>query len=261
MILLAFAATSLCGVALGQTAPAASIVSDVPVAGGTERVLFLGGQQARAIVLLRPGGDGIIALDNGGGVHQVGRNFLVRTLGQWLAQGFAVVLPDAPNATSLTGQRHLLAYADAIGRAIDFGRSHAALPVWLIGTSSGTTAAVNGAAHLGAKVSGAVLTSSVTRRTGASGETISDADPGAIAVPVLVVGNEYDTCADTPPGDAPMVLSALMRSQRKELVMVTSGQTAKGSDPCQGMSPHGYLGIEGTVVQRISGWIRAAGGG
>jgi hypothetical protein len=248
-------------VALGQTAPAAAIVGDVAVAEGTERVLFLGGRQARALVLLLPGGDGIIGLDSGGGVHQLGRNFLVRTLGQWVAQGFAVVLPDAPNGTSLTGRRHLPAYADAIGRAIDFARSQAALPVWLIGTSAGTTAAVNGAAHLGSKVSGAVLTSSATRRTGASGETIFDAEPGAIAVPVLVVGNEYDACADTPPGDAPMVLSALTRSTRKELVMVASGQIAKRSDPCQRMSPHGYLGIEDTVVQRISEWIRAAAGG
>src|SRR6266403_2075311 len=138
-----------------------------------------GGRQARVIVVLLPGGDGIIGFDGGGGVHQLGGNFLVRTLGQWVAQGFAVVLPDAPNGTSLTGQRHLPASADAISRAIDFGRSRAALPVWLIGTSAGTTAAVNGAAHLGSKVSGAVLTSSVTRRTGASGETIFDAEPGA----------------------------------------------------------------------------------
>src|SRR5713226_1811056 len=63
-ILLAFAATWLAGVALGETAPAAPIVSDVPVAGGIERVLFLGGQQARATVLLLPGGDGIIGLDS-----------------------------------------------------------------------------------------------------------------------------------------------------------------------------------------------------
>jgi hypothetical protein len=96
-ILLAVAATSLSGMALGQTAPAASIVSDVAVADGTERVLFLGGQQARAIVLLLPGGDGIVGLDGGGGVHQAGGNFLVRTLGQWVAQGFAVALPNAPN--------------------------------------------------------------------------------------------------------------------------------------------------------------------
>ena len=68
--------------ALGQTAPAASVVSDMPVAGGTERVLFLGGRQARAIVLSLPGGDGIIGLDSAGGVRQAGGNFLVRTLGQ-----------------------------------------------------------------------------------------------------------------------------------------------------------------------------------
>jgi pimeloyl-ACP methyl ester carboxylesterase len=249
-LLLAFAAISPLVIALGQTAPGSPVVSDVPVAGGTERVLFLGAKEAHAILVLLPGGNGI-GLDNGGGIHQLGSNFLVRTFGQWAAQGFAVVLPDAPNGTSLTGQRHLSAYADAISKAIDFGRSRATLPVWLIGTSAGTTAAVNGAAHLGSKVSGAILTSSVTR-SGRTGETIFDAEPGAITVPVLVVSNEYDTCGETPPSDAPMVLSALARSPRRELVTVTSSQIAKRSDPCEGMSPHGYLGIEGMVVQRIS---------
>jgi hypothetical protein len=56
------------------------------------------------------------------------------------------------------------------------------------------------------------------------------------------------------------VLSALTRLPRKELAMMTSSQIAKQSEPCEGMSPHGYLGIESTVVQRISDWIRAAGG-
>jgi pimeloyl-ACP methyl ester carboxylesterase len=253
-VLLMFAAISPLGVAPGQTAPGSPIVGDVPVAGGTEGVLFLGAKEARAILILLPGGNGIIGLDNGGGIHQLGSNFLVRTFGQWATQGFAVVLPDAPNGTSLTGQRHLPAYADAISKAIDFGRSRAALPVWLIGTSAGTTAAVNGAAHIGSKVSGAVLTSPVTR-SGRAGETIFDAEPGAIVVPVLVVSNEYDTCAETPPGDAPMVVSALTRSPRRELVMVTSSQIVRRSDPCEGMSPHGYLGIESMVVSRISEWI------
>ena len=255
------AAILLPGTALGETAPGSPVVSDVPIAGGTERVLFLGTPGARALLVLLPGGDGIIGLDNGGAVHQLGSNFLVRTTGQWVDQGFNIILPDAPNGASLTGQRHLPAYADAIGKAIDLGRSRAALPVWLIGTSRGSIAAVNGAAHLGAKVvSGAILTSSVTR-PGDAGETIFDAEPGAIAVPVLVVSNEYDTCAETPPGDAPVVLSALTRSPRKELIMVTSSQIAKRSDPCAGASPHGYLGIEGMVVQRISDWIKRAGGG
>jgi len=89
-----FAAISPLGIALGQTAPASPIVSDVQVAGGTARVLFLGAREARAVLVLLPGGDGIIGLDTGGGIHQLGSNFLVRTFGQWAAQGFAVVLPD-----------------------------------------------------------------------------------------------------------------------------------------------------------------------
>jgi hypothetical protein len=48
-----------------------------------------------------------------------------------------------------------------------------------------------------------------------TGKTIFDAEPGAIAVPVLVVSNEYDTCAETSPGDTPMVLSALTRAPRR----------------------------------------------
>ena len=258
-LLIVSAAISPLGIGLGQTAPGSTIVSDIPVAVGTERVLFLGTQGARALLVLLPGTDGIVGLDSEGGVHQLGGNFLVRTIGQWTAQGFDVVLPDAPNGTSLLGQRHLPAYVDAISRAIDFGRSRASLPVWLIATSQGSIAAVNGAAHLGSRVAGVVLASSVTR-SGRAGETLFDAEPGAIAVPVLVVSNQNDTCTVSPPGDAPNILAALTRSPRKELVMMTSSQIARRSDPCEGKSPHGYLGIEGTVVQRISDWIRTVGG-
>ena len=95
---------------------------------------------------------------------------------------------------------------------------------------------------------------------GRAGETLFDAEPGAIAVLVLVVNNQNDTCAVSPPSDAPNIPKALTRSPRKKLVMMTSGQIAGRSDPCEGMSPHGYFGIEGMVVQRISDWIRTAGG-
>jgi hypothetical protein len=226
---------------------------------GSKRVLFLGTQGARILLVLLPGTDGIVGLDSAGGIHQLDGNLLVRTIGQWIAQGFDLVLPDAPNGTSLFGQRHLPAYADTISKAIDFGWSRANLPVWLIGTSLGSIAAVNGAARLGSKVSGVVLASSVTR-SGRAGETLFDAEPGAIAVPVLVVANQNDTCTVSPPRDAPNVLAALTRSPRKELVMVTSSQIARRTDPCEGMTPHGYLGIEGMVVQRISDWIKATGG-
>ena len=82
VLLLVFAAFLPLGVSFGQNAPGSPIVNDVPVAGGTERVLFLGSHAARAILVLLPGGNGIIGLDNGGGIHQLGSNFLVRTFGR-----------------------------------------------------------------------------------------------------------------------------------------------------------------------------------
>jgi len=77
-----------------------------------------------------------------------------------------VALPDAPDGTSLTGQRHLPAYADAIGRAIDFRPLSRRTARLADRHECRHLAAVNGAAHLGSKVSRAVLTSSVTRRVG-----------------------------------------------------------------------------------------------
>jgi hypothetical protein len=97
-----------------------------------------------------------------------------------------------------------------------------------------------------------VLTSSVTRQN-ASGETMFDANPGAISIPALVVANQGDACASTPPADATVLVGYLSRSPRKEMILVQSSQSQSG--PCDGLSPHGFYGIEPTVVQRAAGWI------
>jgi pimeloyl-ACP methyl ester carboxylesterase len=172
-----------------------------------------------------------------------------------LAQGFAVEILGAPNNASLNGQRHTEAYADAVGRAVDFARTRATVPVWLVGTSAGTTGAANGAARLTAKVAGLVLSSSVTRQY-AGGETVFDTNLATIMVPVLIVANQNDPCPVTPPGDAPRIAAALARSSRKEVVYVQSNQIR--SSVCEAFAPHGFLGIETAVVQRIGDWIRAA---
>jgi pimeloyl-ACP methyl ester carboxylesterase len=231
-------------------------VVDVPLAaGGSERVLFAGPANPPAILMMLAGGDGIVEIGDAGAIGSLTGNFLIRTRGLWLAQGFAVVILGSPNGSSLNGQRHTSAYADAIGRAVDFAQTRANGPIWLVGTSAGTTAAANGAAHLRDKIAGVVLTSSVTRRY-TSSETVFDSEPDAIAVPAMIVANQGDTCPLTPPADAPVIAASLTRSPRKELVYVQSDQIR--SPPCEGLSPHGYFGIEPVVIQRISNWIREA---
>jgi hypothetical protein len=237
-----------------RPAAAQGIAADVPLAdGGVERVLFAGPANPRAILVMLPGGDGIVDIGTTAASGRLVNNFLVRTLPLWLGQGFAVEILGSPQNQSLLGQRHTPAYAIAIDRAVDFARTRANAPVWLVGTSQGSTAAANGAARLGSKVAGVVLTSSVTRQN-ASGETVFDANPGAISVPALVVANQGDACASTPPADATVLAGYLSRSPRKEVMLVESNQSQSG--PCDGLSPHGFYGIEPTVVQRIAGWIR-----
>ena len=158
---------------------------------------------------------------------------------------------------SLLGYRHTPAYAAAIGQAIDFLHNRAELPVFLVGTSQGTTAAVGAAARLGEKVAGVVLMSSVTGRSSA-GETLFDSEPGEVRAPVLVVGNNGDTCPASPPNDAAKIVEALTRAPRKDILRLESA-TANGP-PCEAESPHSYFGVEQDTVARVSAWIRSVAG-
>jgi hypothetical protein len=234
---------------------AQAIVQDVPIAGGgSEPVLYAGPANPPAILLMFAGGDGTVGFNTAGQITRMNSNFLMRTEPLWLAQGFGFA--TIGSSSSLDGRRHTPAYAQAIAAAVDYARLRGGnAPVWLVGTSMGSIAAANGAAHLPGRVAGVVLTSSVAAPNRAANETVFDSELGAIAVPALVVSNRGDTCPAAGPGFAPQILAALARAPRKEIIYVESHQVQ--SDPCEAMSPHGYLGIESDVVQHIAAWIRA----
>jgi pimeloyl-ACP methyl ester carboxylesterase len=160
---------------------------------------------------------------------------------------------------SLTTQWHVIArlpphaaYAATIGQAVDFVRDHAQVPVWLVGASQGSAAAVGGAARLGGKVAGIVVASSITGRS-SSGKTLFDSEPERVAVPALIVANTSDACPASPPGDAPKIVAALAQAPRKEVVYLHSATT--GGQPCEATSPHSFAGIEAETVERIAEWI------
>src|SRR5579862_5297460 len=164
------------------TLPAAAqaVVQDI----GGAQVLYAGPANPRAVVFMFAGGDGTVSFNAVGQITRLNGNFLLRTEPQWLAQGLGFA--TLASSSSLMGQRHTPAYAATIARGVDFVRTRTQAPIWLVGTSMGSIAAANGAAHLPGRVSGVVLTSSVAGPNRASGETVFDSDLGAIAVPALV---------------------------------------------------------------------------
>src|SRR5689334_25018526 len=193
MVLLAVTVTAgMLPIAAAGTAETA--VEDLPLEdGGSQRVLYAAPPNPRAALVMLPGGNGMVEIGNDGSIRRMGEGFLLRTLTLWQAQGFAVAVLSPPNGMSLLGQRHTAAYAATLGQAVDFVRSRANAPVWLVGTSQGATAAVSGGARLGGKIAGIVVISSVTGRT-SSGETLFDSGPEHVTVPALIVANTADAC-------------------------------------------------------------------
>lgn len=217
-----------------------------------------------ATVILFPGGDGRLGLGADGAIRSLGGNFLVRTRQTWLAQGLAVLIPDAPDSLSgLRDERARPEHAADIAAMVRLARQlHPAAPVWLIGTSNGTVSAANGAAGISStgargQLAGLVLTSPVTRRgrQGPQSATVFSLPLAAIAAPSLVVAHQQDECAVTPPSEAPRLRAALTAAPRTELLLMDGGLPAT-SGPCEARSAHGFLGIENDAIARITTWMR-----
>jgi rhodanese-related sulfurtransferase len=223
--------------------------------GLTQRLLYTAPARPMATLVMLPGGGGNVGVERDGDPRH-DDNFVVRTRAQWAALGYAVVIPDTIDRANLRGLRSSPAYAALIGRLVAFAHAQARAPVFLIGTSQGAIAAMNGAAHAApGSIAGVVLSESVSRM-GHSGETVFSADPGAVRVPALVVANRDDQCDVAPPEDAPKIAAAMTGSPDVRVLYVAGG-IARSAKACGSLSPHGYYGIEGAVIGLIDSWMRA----
>jgi hypothetical protein len=222
---LALAATLVAALALTNLSDGRKLVVEQPQA-----------QPAKAIVLLIPGGDTLLALGADGSTRSF--NFVMRVRGQLQSAGYATAYLDDP-----TNLKEPIASLRALGR-----------PIVLLSTSRGTITAAKNALDLGAGGPDAiVLTSPVTVGTRLSPGSLADVNVRALAMPTLVTANEHDTCVASPPDQAARLVSRI----GPKATFVSFSSTALRGDPCQAMSPHGYLGIEDSVVAKITEWIAA----
>jgi hypothetical protein len=202
-----------------------------------------------------PGGSGDIGLTRGGDIRH-DENFVVRTRRLWNARGYAVLIPDTINRSNLRGLRSSPEYARLVGTMISFAHDQVAAPVFVLGTSQGSIAAMNSAAHAApGSLAGLVLTESVSV-LGGSHETVFDADPQEVRVRALVLANQDDRCDVAPPAMAPKIAAAMTHSPDVKLEFV-SGGVYQSSRDCGSLTPHGYYGIEDQVVSVIDSWIQS----
>lgn len=225
------------------------------VDGRMLRVLYVSPTYPTAILLMLPGGTGRVGLSLGGRLQHA-HDFVIRTKDDWVSRGYAVVIADSPNDINLRGYRHTAAYTEVLKQIIVQVRQHSSRPIFLIGTSQGSIAAVNGGAHI-PDVKGIVLAEPVSVM-GHSGETIYSAGLDSVHAPVLVVANQKDRCWVAPPNQANAIVSAASASEDVRLLKVSGGQM-RAQRGCSALSAHGYYGIESEVIEGVDHWLKQHG--
>jgi hypothetical protein len=237
---------------------------------GSSKAMLVVPAQPKALLLLFPGGDGALKLSGKKGIVNFGTqlhaNFLVRSRRDIFEKGYAILVMDSPGGSSLSA----LQRGGSVGSVKALvEKSQAAepslrgVPVWALGTSAGTISVAHLIASEPDLLSGAVLTSSITRRyPGAS--QFSDMNPkgvasmriGSFTKPVLVVSHKDDLCAVTPAADAEMLAASFTASVRKKAIVLEGAANPNG-DQCEAFTAHGFYDMEKQVVELIDQFISA----
>ncbi len=248
----------------------AEVVSVEVRPGATMRYLAISpGGQPRAAVILLAGGNGALRLSPSGSIGSLGGNFLIRSREAFVRQGLFVAALDAASdrQDGMNGAIRLSEqHAQDIGKVVaDVKNRTGGTAVWLIGTSAGTLSAASAGARLSGAAQtmrphGIVLTSTMTTldAAGYCGKSVYDASLSQIRVAVLVVSHQDDGCQCSPGSSAvgAKLLASLAGAPAKEHKIFTGG-SAPITGPCEARAPHGFFGIEDSVVEFIVDWIKS----
>jgi pimeloyl-ACP methyl ester carboxylesterase len=224
--------------------------------GVSQRVLLVKPEQPVASVILFSGGNGLIHIGPDGSLGRRG-NFLVRSRDLFVHEGLAVAVVDAPSdRTDGAGLDHFRKSAEHaldVMHVIAWLRKEAKLPVWLVGTSRGTTSVANAVIRLRENgPDGVVFTASIV---GNDSDRVPAMEIETIRVPALVVHHEEDQCRLCLLRDVPALMAGLRGAIKSELVTFKGGGPVKGA-ACEAFHYHGFIGIEEEVVKRIADWVK-----
>jgi hypothetical protein len=225
---------SLVAIVLLASLATQSARADETVSVGGSRAVLIKPAAPRASVILLPGGDGAIHAGDGGDIHGLTGNQLVRTRKAYAARGLAVLVADAGTDLASAVQ-----YMAAIKR-----------PVTVIATSRGTIRAAEGIAR-GARPDALVLTSGFLSPESGGGENVESILGSPAALPrTLVIHHSQDGCKFTlPAGVDPFIRWSAGRARVRWL----SGGADEGN-PCEAAAHHGFNGLDGQVVGLAGGF-------
>jgi len=215
----------------------------------------------QAVALLFPGGNGYISLrSEAGQVKYDSDSFLVRSRDELVKRNVvAAVIEAASDSQSSAGMSDETRLGsdhatDIVAAIAALTKQFPGIPVYLAGTSRGTISAASIGTKTATGIAGVVLTATVFRKNQPrrgdkrTSPGLSGFDFASVRAPLLFVHHVNDQCYVTPHA------AAAALAGKYPLISVSGGRTAE-SDPCDALTPHGFLGKESETVEQIVNWM------
>ena len=224
-----------------------SQVFDVPYKDDAPtRTLLTPVKNAKAVVLLFPGGGGVLNLQNDGSTTN-GHTF-VRSKDLWAQYGIDSVLVDTPYdlGAGLRNSRSIRDHQQRILNVVNYYKEKFILPVWIFGHSMGTvsvTEFVNGGKEKDKLIAGLIV-------AGTYRSASVDSD---VKVPVLAIHHVEDGCANTPFVTSERIIDSRPKQSISQFVAMDGGVSE--GDVCASRSYHGFNQKEPEFVKAAAQFI------
>lgn len=231
-----------------MTAAAQSQVFDVPHQEDiSTRTLLIQTPNAKALVLLFPGGGGMMHLTDDGTTKN--RHTFVRSVSLWSQYQIDAVLVDTPydlgdlkRGDLRSGVDHL----DRVGEVVRYYKNKTKLPIWIFGHSMGTSTAtqfVNQLNESSKLLSGVIIAGTV--RTA----TLND----DVNLPVQALHHAQDECLGTPITASQSIISGRSNKLSSQLEFIEGGISE--GNVCDSFAYHGFNQTEPELIKRAAQFI------
>lgn len=223
-------------------------VFDVPHADeASTRTLLVSTSNPRALVVLFPGGGGMVGIFDNGSVRS--RHTFVRSMSLWAQYDIDAVLVDTPYDLGDLRRGNLRGREDHLTRVnevIKFYQNKLHLPIWIFGHSMGTSTVtnyLNFSSSLVAQVKGGIIAGTI--QTAMLNDEVS--------VPILAIHHKDDACSGTPVSASESIIFNRPKKFISQLDIVDGGISQ--GNVCDSFAYHGFNQTEPELVKRAAQFI------
>lgn len=210
------------------------------------RTLLLPTKNPQALVLLFPGGGGVLRLQNDGSTTNP--HTFIRSKDLWAQYGIDAVLVDTPYGLGdgRNNSRSTRDHQKRILNVVKYYKEKFNLPIWLFGHSMGTVSVsefANGGKDQEQLIGGVIIAGTF--------KSVSMDEDGKL--PVLAIHHVQDACASTPQSTSEAVIKARPSDARSQLILINGGVST--GDVCLSMAHHGFNQNEDELIKDAADFI------